>query len=146
MRTTIVFSPVMVDMKAHDTPPLFHRFEVQPQAKDLFSFLQRETDICFSVDLFKTDIFFRYRQNDISHLLNGIQFRNDVQFAQQIDLFRSSDRDIPYSRCLLLPFPLCLSFGRMITCAKENKRTNNCQVSSHITLFYMKGQEKQSLP
>ncbi|MNM77791.1 hypothetical protein D3C81_896580 [compost metagenome] len=52
MGAPIIFATIMVDMQIKNLAPLMYRLKIKSQSVDLFVFLQREPQVCFTIDHF----------------------------------------------------------------------------------------------
>ena len=133
MCTSIIFSGIMIYMQTHDPSSLFNRFKIQSQTEYLLILFQRETDIGFPIDHFKTDILLGDRQGGFSHFPDSIELGTNIQFTQQVNLLRSTDRNIPHACYLFFPFDSSFVLRRIITCTQNAKSTDCYKISSHIS-------------
>lgn len=111
MGSSVILASIMVDMQFKDPPALFDRFEVQAETENLFPLVKRETDIGLAVHLLETDLITVDGQLGFRHRIDSIPLRMQVEFTQQIQLFRFTDRYLPHSGSRFFPFNSGLTIG-----------------------------------
>jgi hypothetical protein len=76
----------MINVQPENTSSPFNRFEVQPQAEDLFIPVEGKPDEGFAIAKFETDLIFIYWEIGIYHTIDGIKLRFETERAGQIEL------------------------------------------------------------